>query len=809
QLNMGDNRYSEVGQLSGIHDTHWSWAPLMVDFDNDGLKDIMITNGYPKNVIDLDYVNYLGTEGMFGTKESIQEKLTKQLEKLNEIKLPNYFYKNHGNAQFEDVSEAWGFTTATVSNGAAYGDLDQDGDLDLVIHNINQPVMIYQNQSQELDPQNYLQVAFKGNLPNTSGIGASLQVWTQGQQQLYTHVPFRGFQSSMEPIAHFGLGSYEKVDSLQVIWADGSIQVLHEVEANQRILLEQTDATEKVVPAEKGVRVYQPYPADKLPTFTHTESPHVEFYQTPLIPHQMSMEGPGIAVGDVNGDGKEDVYLSGASGSNGSFLIQQADGSFVEKEIDAPRQIEETGVLLFDADGDTDLDLYAVSGGTEHIKGVALYQDRLYKNDGKGNFTVDSAALPDIKSSGSCVIAEDYDRDGDLDLFVGGRVVPGEYPYAPPSYLLRNEGGIFKDVSSEIPQLSSLGLVSAAIWTDYDEDGWQDLMVVGEWMPITLFHNQQGKLEKAGIPAFKDTEGWWNSILPVDVDRDGDLDYLVGNLGLNNPYDVSAEEPVKLFAKDFDANGTLDPIMAYHIQGKLHIAHARDAINKQIVKMKKRFTNYASYAAAYFDQVLLPQERRDALTLTAKTFASCVIINDGNSSFRMKPLPIEAQLAPLNGMLLAGFDEQGKSALILAGNDYSTRVDIGPYDALFGLMMETSDSGELVPVPKHRSGIDIPGDARGVVQLFVGDQSMVLAGQNDDELRIFTPTQNETSSTLWEADPLDQWVILHFENGTKVKKALSYGGGFLSQSSRKILIPATVKKLEVKNSRGEVREVLL
>ena len=809
QLNMGDDRYSEVGQLSGIHDTHWSWAPLMVDFDNDGLKDIMITNGYPKNVIDLDYVNYMGTEGMFGTKESIREKLTEKLESLNEIKLPNYFYKNHGNAQFEDVSQEWGFTTATVSNGAAYGDLDQDGDLDLVVHNINQSVMIYHNQSQETEPQNYLQLAFKGNQPNTSGIGASLQVWTRDEQQLYTHVPFRGFQSSMEPIAHFGLGSYGKVDSLKVRWPDGSTQILYEVAPNQKLLLEQTNATDEEVLTEKGERAFQAYPADKLPIYTHKESPHVEFYQTPLVPHQMSMEGPGMAVGDVNGDGREDVYLSGASGSNGSFLIQQADGSFVEKIHEAPKQIEETGVLLFDADGDTDLDLYVVSGGTEHVKGVELYQDRLYKNDGGGNFTYDSEALPSLNASGSCVIADDYDQDGDLDLFVGGRVVPGEYPFAPPSYLLKNEGGTFSDVSTEIPKLADLGLVSAAIWTDYDEDGWQDLIVVGEWMPITVFHNQQGKLEKASVSAFENTEGWWNSILPVDVDRDGDLDYLVGNLGLNNPYAVSEEEPVKVFAKDFDANGTLDPIMAYHIQGELHIAHARDAINKQIVKMKKRFTNYASYAAAGFDQVILPKERGDALSLTANTFASCIIINEGASNFLIKPLPIEAQLAPLNGMLLTAFDEEGKSALIMAGNDYSTRVDVGPYDAMFGLMMETSDEGELRSVPKLRSGIDIPGDARGVVQLFVGNQPVVMAGQNDDEMRVFTPTNKNPGSILWEAGPLDQWVILHFDDGTKVKKALSYGGGFLSHSSRKFLVPATVSKLEVKNSKGELREITL
>jgi hypothetical protein len=584
-------------------------------------------------------------------------------------KVHNYMFGNNGDLTFSDKSVEWGLSLPTFSNGAAYADLDNDGDLDLVVNNINDPADIYRNQTVVSHPKqkdrdktgnHFVRIKFRGTERNPDGLGAKVKLSYGGKKQFHEHTLYRGFQSSIENAVHFGLGNTNKIDSLEVTWPDGTYQLLRNITTDQVLTVDYKNAREplpSLATSATPATLFGEVSAALKIDYTHQENDFADFKRQPLLPHKYSANGPGIAVGDVNGDGLDDFFVGGASKSAGKLFLQSISSAnkpvFTSHPVDAEgKEEEDMGTLLFDADNDNDLDLYIVSGGNEHPSRSALYRDRLYLNDGKGNFNKDSLALPDFSSSGSCVVAADYDRDGDLDLFIGGRVVPNAYPFVPQSYLLRNDtdtrtGKIrFTDVTDSVsPALRSVGMVSAALWTDFNNDGYTDLVVVGEWMPVSFFENKAGKLtDVTDATGLAHTNGWWNSLTAGDFDNDGDIDYVVGNLGTNSKYKASPQEPVCVYADDFDKNGTLDPVLCYYLPGQdggpraAYPTHSRDVLIDQMNSMRKRYPRYAEYALTKAENLFTEEELKNAYIVKSETFYSSYIENTGKGKFTIKAL---------------------------------------------------------------------------------------------------------------------------------------------------------------------------
>jgi len=657
QINNGLNAqgkltFSEIGQLAGIDATDWSWAPLLADFDQDGYRDLWITNGYRRAVTDMDFIRdrmipLLRQERRLGA-DSVQRRLIAMIRALYDLARPDYVFRNRGDGTFEDVSRVWGVTDPSFSNGAAYADLDGDGDLDVVINRIDQPVALYENVGAR---GHYLQLELYGQPPNTRALGARVAVFCDTLRWWHEHQVVRGYQSSVDYRMHFGLGDCARIDSLRIEWPDGAVSRLVDVPVDTLLAIRQTDRRNPPPPMPpsppQGLLVER---SERLPPFRHVEDQYSDFLRQPLLPRTYSQLGPGIAVGDVDGDGLEDFFVGGTYARAGWLFRQQPDGSFTAGPIDPTATLEDQGVLFFDADGDGDLDLLVASGSGEFPEGSPYLLDRLYRNEG-GKLRWDPSALPDLRTSSSVVRAADFDRDGDLDLFIGGRLQPQRYPLPGRSYLLRNEQGRFVEVTRAVaPGLQEAGMVTDALWTDYDNDGWPDLIVVGEFMPIRVWYNEAGRLvevtERLGLAR---TNGWWNSIVAGDFDQDGDVDYVLGNTGRNSRFRASLREPVRVYGADFDGNGLYDPLLTYYLQGREVLALRMDELFAQVLLPRAlHIQTYEAYARARVADLVYEAQLEGAYIAEAFLLESSYLENQGDHMV-LRPLPLAAQTARSSG----------------------------------------------------------------------------------------------------------------------------------------------------------------
>jgi hypothetical protein len=810
QLNNGDGSFSEIGMLAGVHATEWSWAPLFVDLDNDGWKDLYITNGFRQDINNLDFVNYgfnvYGKKlNASGSPEQVRKERLELLNKLPSIKVHNYLYQNERNLQFKDVSVDWGMSDEGFSNGTAYGDLDNDGDLDLVINKLDGPSAIYENRTSQLHPeQGWLRLNLKGPAGNSGAFGTKLWIWQNGKMQFQYCSPYRGYLSTVEPAIHFGIENRE-VDSLKVLWPDGNTQMLHAIKPKQVLALNYKEAVNGTT--DSAISKPSLFTAvSKAIAYKHTEDYFVDFKVQQLLPHMHSQLGPGIAVGDINGDGRDDIFVGAATGFSGNIFIQNKDNTFATNQLPAVNFTDDMGALIFDADGDGDYDLYVASGGSSGArKESVLYKHKLYINDGRGVFTLSVDGLPSIITPASGVKAADYDRDGDLDLLVCGRISPGQYPYSPKSFLLRNDSKNkqckFTDVTT--PELSEAGMISDALWTDFDNDGWIDIIAVGEFMPLKFFKNDKGVIKDVtSTTGLTGTNGWWNSIAGGDFDNDGDIDYVVGNLGLNGPYKASVKEPVCVYAADYDHNGKLDPIMCHFIDGKEYMVHSRNDIIKQMASMRGKFRSYDAYAGVTLQQAMQKDEITKAFVVKAEKFESAYLENIGDGKFKIADLPLEAQFSPIFGMLTGDFNNDGHLDVLGVGNSYATETQTGRYDAQGSLLLTGDGKGNF---GVKRDVLDIFGDNKSVAQMQLSDGSpSIVVGVNSDSLKMFKLNEPVKQISL---KPDDAYALITLNDNKVSKQEFYFGHIYISQSGRRFSVPADAKSITVYSFKGDKRVV--
>ena len=822
---IGAPIFSEIGFYAGIAATDWSWTPIVTDFDNDGKRDIIITNGFPKDVTDHDFISFRNEAYQIASKQTL-------LAQIPEVKLHKYAFKNTNNLRFEDVSESWGLSSTSFSNGAVYADLDNDGDMDMVINNINDEAAVYKNTTREnnADSSNFLQIKFKGDSLNKNGLGTWVEIYyDHGQQQVYENTPYRGYLSTIQSIAHFGLGAVKTIDSINVKWQNGKTQQLKNIAVNKLISIDIANAMlTNTIPFEVLAKntLFKEVTSAVNINFKHKQNDFIDFNIQKLLPHKFSEYGPALTVGDIDGNGLDDIISGGTIGYPAQVFLQQADNSFIQKpllQLPVPLSApigDDLGLLLFDVDGDGDLDLYIARGGYQNKSGSGAYQDQLYINDGKGNYTIDSLALPQNFTSKSCVRAVDFDKDGDLDLFVAGRVDPWTYPKPVSSFIYRNDsknGKIkFTDITNEVAKdLQNIGLVCDATFTDFDNDGWPDLILVGEWMPVTFLKNDKGIFKnitkQTGIA---NQIGWWNSIAAGDFDNDGDIDYIVGNLGENSFYKASDKFPVSVYAKDFDNNGIYDAFPSVYLPTsqadntlREYPAQTRDDALKQLIVLRKKFPSYKSFAVATMDQLFSADQLKDALILRANNLTSSYIRNDGNGKFTMQPLPMQAQLSALNGIVVDDYDSDGNLDVIINGNDYGTEVSTGRYDALNGLVLKGDGKGNFAPQSILQSGIYIPGNGKALVKLQdKNNDYLIAAAQNRGPLKVFQLKEKLRSVKVNQQD-VSAAIVL--KNGKTQKQEFYFGSSFLSQSARFLSISNNMVSVTVYDVNGKSRKINL
>lgn len=744
QLHAGNSRpgvpaFSEVGQLAGISNTDWSWAALAADFDNNGWKDLYVTNGYLKDFTNLDFIKYMDD---FIEKKGrvMREDVLEIIKQMPSSNVVNYMYANGNGLHFSNATKSWGLDYASNSNGAAYADLDNDGDLDLVVNNINQPAFIFENESERRSSRHYLQVNLQGSGLNTQGLGARVTISLNGRKQYLEQMNTRGYLSSVSPVLHFGLGKETKVDTLRVEWLSGKQQLLMDVEADQVIVLAESEAWEQ--PDEDDPPATEPVFAAVSSPIKHQE-PALgvnDFKRQTLLINQLSFSGPCMAKGDVDGDGLEDVFVGGGAGQPGSMFVQQKNGEFVRRPMAAfelDSLSADADAAFFDANGDGHTDLYVASGGYHHFAAAdALLQDRLYLNDGRGNFSRSQEALPEMRVSKGCVAVGDVNSDGHPDVFVGGRVVPGRYPEIPQSFLLINDGkGNFSNETASIAdELREIGMVTDAVWVDMNNDAAMDLVVVGEWMPVSVFVNSGGKLTNESDSFFdQEYNGWWNTVVAEDLNKDGQPDLLLGNWGLNSQIRVSGAEPAELFYADFDQNGSVDPIFCTYVQGKSFPHGTRDELLDQLSFLRRRFNNYKSYAGASLNDILGEEAVKSAAHLQATHLETTFFYSKANGRYEPIQLPAEAQYSPVHTVTVLDYDSDGQQDVLLCGNNSHSKLRLGKFDANYGALLKGQGNGEFSYISQSRSGLQLKGDVRSVVEI----EGTFLFGIGEQELKAY------------------------------------------------------------------------
>lgn len=816
QINNGDNTYSEIANLAGTDATDWSWGPMFCDFDNDGLKDIFIPNGYYR------WLNVDERELYQAMRDATRRGDTTAYNKLygmvskKKLKAVNYMFKNQGNYTFTREMENWGTNFPTISHGGAIADLDGDGDMDIVVNNHEVAPLVYRNNENKLIGNNWVEFYFKGYEHNDEGIGTKVYIYTKSGMQMAQHHTVRGYQSTSENIMQFGLAKDDTIYKAVAVWLDGKTQELKNLRPNQKITFDHKNATnEKFEWRPKYNPIFVNATKKLDVNYVHTEDDYEDFRKEILLPHKMSQYGPGLAVADVNGDGLEDFYVSGALRSSGELYLQTANKTF-QKASSQPwtedsKVSEILGVLFFDADGDGDMDLYAVSGGNEVSKNDPSLRDYLYVNDGKGNFSKSEDALADVRTSGSCVVAGDYDNDGDLDLFVGGRVVPANYPMPAKCCILRNDKGKFTDVTKEVcPELEKGGLVCSAIWTDYNNDGKIDLLVSGEWTPIMVFKNSGGKLVDATNEAgLLDATGWWNSIVSGDFDNDGDIDYVVGNEGLNSRYyQPTKEQPVECYCDDFDKNGTQDLVMSVYNFGKPYPVKTRMTLAEEVPILGEKFPLYKQFALATTDEVFGKDALAKAMHLKAETFASSYLQNNGNGTFTVKPLPMEAQFSCIYGMVPFDVNNDGNLDLIAHGNFFSPETETEKQDACIGITLIGDGKGNFKPMNVQESGFFNKKDAKALALIYLGknEAPVILGTNNNDSMFAYEFTKNIQSKIALTQH--DRFADIYFKDGKKARHEVNIGDGYLSQGSNTLsFLPELVEKIVVTDDQNKQRTV--
>ena len=744
--------FSDVARLAGVAYTGWSWSALFADFDNDGHRDVFISNGYPKAIIDLDYKNAILAINR-RSDENSRRAARALLATLPAYEEVNCIFRNRGDLTFADMSSAWGMGPPSFSYGAAYADLDNDGRLDLVVNNIDAPPFVYHNVAPAEESPHYLQVRLEGESPQRA-IGSTVIVSAGGQRQYAYYNPYRGYMSSMDNRVHFGLGRASRIDSIEVRWPDGRYQVLRGVDADRVVTVKQVDAVRADGAGAVHVRShaadtnhrFEPAGSRQGPEYIHRSGAEFDYGVQPLLPYMLSRQGPILATADVNGDGLDDVFVGGGGGSRlpGRLFVQRADGSFAESSEVQPWVADTThddwGALFFDANGDALPDLYVASGGFHLVPGSPLLQDRLYINTGGGRFRRDTAALPPMLTSTAAVRAADFNGDGRLDLFVGGRLTPRRYPYPTRSYVLRNDGGRFTDVTEATAPdlLSPGGMITDAAWLDFDGDGRLDLVTVGEWMSIQFYRNDAGRLRHVtgatGLPSLR---GWWYSLAAADFDRDGRTDLVAGNLGLNHSYTTSRENPFAVYASSFTNNQTTDVVLAQRSGDTEYPLMGLMPLGREVYTTSVRFPTYGSFARASMRELFSPAQLEQALHYEADTFASIYLRNTGGGTFDVEPLPSLAQISPIRAIIADDIDADGHLDLLIAGNVHDFEPNTPPADAGNGLWLRGDGKGRFAPVPASESGFLAPLNVAGMSLVRTSAGKLVLVANTGDSLQAF------------------------------------------------------------------------